>query len=68
MSAIDDLIEHFGGVSETAMAMKTDRQVIDSWRKRGFIPFKRGNEVESVTGGKITASYVWKCAALARHH
>lgn len=68
MSAIDDLIEHFGGESQTAIAMKVDRQLVHGWIKKGFIPFNRGNDVEAVTGGKIKAEYVWRCAASARHH
>lgn len=68
MSAINDLIEHFGGISEAAIGMKVDRQLVDIWNKQGFIPFRRGNDVEAATEGKIKAVYVWECAAKARHH
>lgn len=67
-NAIDDLIEHFGNSSETAHALKVDRQLVDLWVKQGYIPFARGEAVEIATGGKVTASHVWQCASKARHH
>lgn len=68
MSAIDDLLEHFGGVSQAAIGMKVNRQLVEIWKNKGFIPFKRGNDVEAATEGKIKAVYVWECAAKARNH
>mgnify|MGYP001613331029 FL=1 len=59
---IDRLIAHFGNVNETAKAFGYDRQLIDMWRRRG-IPFKRGTEVERISGGKIKAIEVWEAAA-----
>lgn len=67
-NAIDDLIEYFGNTSDTAHALKVDRQLVDGWVKQGYIPFARGEEIEAVTEGKVTASHVWICASKARHH
>lgn len=67
-NAIDDLIEHFGCTSDTAKALKVDRQLVDGWVKQGYIPFARGEEIEIITNGKITAQHVWVCASKARHH
>lgn len=68
MSAIDGLIEFFGSSRSAANALHVHSSLVDSWIVRGFIPYKRGLEIESATFGVITASHVWRCAASARHH
>lgn len=68
MSAIDGLIEFFGNSNFAANALRVNRSLVDSWVNRGFIPYKRGLEVESATDGAIPATHVWQCAAKARHH
>ncbi len=67
-TALERVIEHFGGISLAARGLSTDthpvdRQVIDRWRKLGFIPFKRGTQIEEATGGAVTALDVWTDAA-----
>ena len=61
--AIDKLIEHFGSSNKAAKALGVDRQVTDIWVKQGYIPFKRGEQIEKATNGLITAHEVYDSAA-----
>lgn len=62
-----DLIEHFGNVSATARAFGLDRQEVQRWQNKGFIPFRQGERAEKLTAGKVKAVDIWRAAA-ARHH
>lgn len=62
------LLGFFGNVSATARAFKVERQEIQRWGRQGFIPWRRGEDVEKKTNGFITASEVWESAAKARKH
>lgn len=68
MDALKEVLEYFGGAGKTATAFAVDRQLVDTWIKKGFIPYKRGLQTESVTGGIVKAVDVWMCAAKARNH
>lgn len=59
----DRLIEHFGNISATAKAFGKYRQEIQQWRDAGKIPFKKGIQVEELTGGAITRFEVWEAAS-----
>jgi len=63
---IKRLIDIYGSVSRTAIALQVDRQLVDIWQKQGFIPFKRGVEIEKKTDGQIMAVDVWEAAARGR--
>lgn len=61
-NVIDRCIEHFGGeaggMAEFARVMEVDRQLVFSWKKRGYIPPKYAYEVESRTRRLVTAREV----------
>lgn len=60
---VEKLISHFDNLSATARAFDVDRQEIQRWRRQGFIPYRRGEETESLTNGDIKAVEVWESAA-----
>ena len=51
--ALQKAIEHFGGVGGLAKALEIERQAIYMWG--GKVPKLRAYQIESLTGGKITA-------------
>ena len=59
---IDKVISHFGSAYKAAQALGVKHQQFYSWQKNGFIPFKRGKDIEAVTGGAIKAIEVWESA------
>jgi len=76
MKPVQTLIKHFGNISDTAhilrsvavelygdKAAKFDRQMVQNWVVRGFIPFRHGELVEKVTNGAITKEQVWESAS-----
>jgi hypothetical protein len=58
MNVVEQTIQHFGGLSAAARAFEVDRQVVHSWRKRGYIPPRYAYVTEEVTGGAVTAKEV----------
>mgnify|MGYP001574826811 CR=1 FL=1 len=60
---IERLIALYGNVSRAAIVLQVDRQLVDMWKKQGFIQFRRGKEIEKKTGGRIKAIEVWEAAA-----
>ena len=36
--SIEDIIKHFGGVAQTARALKVTRQTVYNWRRSGEMP------------------------------
>ena len=43
-----------------------ERQIVEDWRRKGYIPHKRGTLVMRKTKGRITANSIWLAAAKAR--
>jgi len=52
------LLKLHGSQAELAEALGESRQLVHSWWKRGFIPERRGMEVERLTGGVVSAAEV----------
>ena len=63
MDAIDKLVEMYGNASKAAKALGEDRQLVEIWIRQGYIPFKRGEQIEKATNGQITAHEVYDSAA-----
>jgi hypothetical protein len=60
---IDEVTAHFGNAHKAAAAIGIFHQQYYQWLDKGYIPFKRGNDIEALTNGKFTASQVWEAAA-----
>ena len=52
---INDVIDHFGSVNETADALGIRHSTICRWKRVGRIPAPRQAQIESVTRGYLTA-------------
>lgn len=63
MGIIDKLIEHYGSQYKVAQILNVKPQQFHNWKKQGYIPFRRGEQVEQATGGLIKASEVYIEAA-----
>lgn len=55
---LEEIIEHFGGVSQTARALDVTRQTIYNWQNSGTMPESRRMQAQYLiaiqkTGGKI---------------
>jgi hypothetical protein len=50
---IEQVIEHFGGVMQTAERLGVTRQSVYDWRKIGKIPFARQAQIELESGGEF---------------
>lgn len=61
---IEKLISIYGSANKTATALNLDRQLVDKWRKQGYIPFKNGVFIENATGGQIKAADIYQDAAI----
>ena len=48
---IEEVIEHFGGVMQTALRLGVSRQAVYDWRKSGVIPFARQAQIELESDG-----------------
>lgn len=59
---IERLLDLYDNVSAAARALDIPRQQLQSWKRQGFIPYKRGPFIEEKTGGKIKASEVYLSA------
>jgi adenine specific DNA methylase Mod len=59
---IDRVIEHFGTAYKAAIAIGVKHQQMYDWKKKGFIPFKRGMQIEQLTDGAIKATEIWNDA------
>lgn len=62
---IDRVTEYFGTAYKAAQAMEIPNQQYYGWIKKGYIPFKRGNQIEELTQGAIKAIEVWEDAGKA---
>jgi hypothetical protein len=54
MNVAQQLVEHFGGVDQTAQTLNINRETLRLWLRDG-IPPKRWLEIEKRTSGAITA-------------
>lgn len=57
---IERVIEYFGNAYKTANALNIKHQQFYAWIKQGYIPFKRGAQIEQLTNGDIKAIEVWE--------
>lgn len=62
---IDRVIDHFGNAYQASIALNIKHQQFYSWIAKGYIPFKRGYDIEKATGGAIKASEIWEDAGKA---
>lgn len=59
IKTIDRVVEYFGTAYKAAQTIGVKHQQFYAWQKKGFIPFKRGKQIEELTQGAVTASEVW---------
>lgn len=59
---LERLLATYHGLGNAAIQLGVSRQTIETWLKRGHIPFKRGEYVEKKTEGTITALEIWQAA------
>lgn len=52
---IEQVIEHFGGVTKTARALGVTSQAVSQWRAAGMVPEMRAYQIELKTKGKFKA-------------
>lgn len=62
---IDRVTEYFGSAIKASIALKVPNQQYYKWVSNGYIPFKRGKQVEELTNGVIKASDIWNDAGKA---
>lgn len=60
MKVIDKVIQHFGTAYKFAKALGVNTQQVYFWKRKGFIPFKRGKEIEELTEGNVKAIEIWE--------
>lgn len=53
---IEEVINHFGGVVQTALRLGVSRQAVYDWRKSGTIPFARQAQIELESNGHFKIS------------
>lgn len=53
---VEKVIEHFGGVRQTAEALIISYQAVQQWRTAEEIPVSRQFQIEVVTRGKFKAT------------
>jgi hypothetical protein len=61
-SVISRVTDHFGSGYAAAKALQVKHQQWYAWVKIGYLPFKRGKQIEELTNGAITAMEVWEAA------
>lgn len=54
MMTVDQVIAHFGGVSETASAVGVTYQAVDQWVSKGEVPVGRQWQIQVLTEGALT--------------
>ena len=65
---IERVISYFGTGYKAAIAIGVHHQQFYSWQKRGFIPFRRGLQIEQLTNGEVKASEIWHDAGIFEAH
>jgi len=53
---IEEVINYFGGVVQTALRLGVSRQAVYDWRKSGVIPFARQAQIELESDGHFKIS------------
>jgi hypothetical protein len=62
-TTIERVINYFGNAYKASESIGIKHQQFYAWIKKGYIPFKRGQQIENITNGEIKASEVWEEAA-----
>lgn len=52
----NQVIRHFGGISQTANALGVSYQAVFQWRENKHIPQGRQWQIQALTGGKLKAA------------
>lgn len=52
---IKQVIEHFGGVSETAKALSITYQAVQQWVDKGDVPEGRRWQIQAMSNGALKA-------------
>jgi DNA-binding transcriptional regulator YdaS (Cro superfamily) len=60
---IDEVTTYFGNAHKAAKAIGIAHQQYYQWLDKGFIPFKRGLDIERLTNGVISSADIWEAAA-----
>lgn len=60
MMNVDDVIAHFGGVSQTARAVGVSYQAVSQWLKNGAVPPVRAFHIATIMSSKTKSSIgIW---------
>ena len=59
-SPLQKLVRIYGSPVKAARSFGVDRQVVDKWFKKGWIPYSRAPFIMRETNGKIEDIEVWK--------
>lgn len=65
INIVEKLIEPFDNIHAAAKALGYDHQLLYNWKRQGYIPYKKGDEIEKKTNGRIKASEIWQSASKA---
>lgn len=52
---VQEVLEHFGGVAETARALAITYQAVQQWVDKGSVPMGRQWQIQAITHGKLSA-------------
>jgi len=52
---ITEVLDHFGGINETAKALGITYQAVKQWTDRGQVPEGRQFQIQLLTGGALVA-------------
>lgn len=63
MNILERLVDKYENAYRAAKVIGVSPQLFHNWQDQGYIPFKRGEQVEKATGGFIKASEVYIEAA-----
>lgn len=53
---VQEVIEHFGGVAETARALSISYQAVQQWLDKGQVPEGRQWQIQVLTDGALSVS------------
>lgn len=59
LTVFEKTIQHFGSKAKLAHSLNLFPQQINNWLEAGYIPFKRGFQIERLTKGAITRQEIW---------
>lgn len=60
---LEELLALYDNISLAARELQCSRQNIYDWKHQGYIPYRRGKDIEKKTGGRIKASDIWQAAS-----